>query len=377
MALLATTLTVAVAAPSQATGNPALSATKLFDAIPTYSAPPSTTPWFDKTFTVAYPGTGPAYLSSDPTGYYVLNPFDRLQVFVGGNLVADWEFWEDNCTQTVSIMYHSLEIDQFLKAGNNQLTLKFFNKCQRRGSDAGYVVIGPPGTHEPYDPPSTCLVKFFGVRGSGEHEAYGATIGALEAALKVNVANLESAYIDYDAIGVSPFDPKYSANYVNSVQTGINALNIALTAYWRTCPNGYVVLGGYSQGAEVIRKVFYGLKSAQQSHVASAVFFGDPLFSPKDATINKGNYTPGFQGIDIALYGDRATTIPTKWSQRFQDYCTYGDPVCNYNLLFVPPCFGFPVTVDLACPHVRYVDRGWVDDSIPGVVNQLRVLHVM
>jgi hypothetical protein len=100
------------------------------------------------------------------------------------------------------------------------------------------------------------------------------------------------------------------------------------------------------------------------------------MFNPKDADINRGNYSPGFHGVDLALYGDKATKIPGNMSQRFQDYCTYGDPVCNYNLLFVPTCAP-SVTMELTCAHLRYPELGWVDDSVPGVLANLAVVHVL
>lgn len=76
-----------------------------------------------------------------------------------------------------------------------------------------------------------------------------------------------------------------------------------------------------------VRTVFADLKPQQKSLVASIVLFGDPLFNPKDSSNNRGSYTPGFEGVDIALYGDKCSKIQGAWTQRFQDYCTYGDPI--------------------------------------------------
>jgi hypothetical protein len=390
VALLLATMFVPAAPPAVAAGNPAVSITKLTDAIPTTSAAPSTTPWFNKTYTVSYPGSGPAIISANPDGYiYVLDPFDRLQVLVAGKVVVDESFWASDCQTTTPQMFIPVDISSFLKAGQNQLTLKFLNHCSRRGSTSGYLVIGRSGTTAPYDPPSNSgaicgTAKFFGVRGSGEKrkdgEGYGKTILPLKNDLTAAAPGLKSDPINYPAIPVEvhliPAAAKrYAAAYVKSVEAGVASLEDALNAYWKGCPTHYVILGGYSQGAEVVRNVFADLKPQQKSLVASVVLFGDPLFNPKDSSINKGNYTPGFEGIDLALYGDKARKIQRAWSQRFQDYCTYADPICNFNLLFVPPCY--PTTTSPLCAHNRYVQRGWVDDSIAGVLSDLTLRHVL
>jgi hypothetical protein len=112
-----------------------------------------------------------------------------------------------------------------MKAGSNQITLTVSNfSCTVQGMSGAYIVVGPSGTSAPYDPPILTVcgsVQFFGVRGSGEHEGYGHTIGALDTALYHSVPEIHSQYIDYLAVDVNAFQDHYPANYVDSVQTGV------------------------------------------------------------------------------------------------------------------------------------------------------------
>jgi hypothetical protein len=209
--------------------------------------------------------------------------------------------------------------------------------------------------------------KFFGVRGSGEHSNFGSTMLDLDIKLQTAVPTIQTQPIDYPAVDVdlNPFHTTYPANYVNSVNKGVQTLDAAITDYLQQCPGKRVVLGGYSQGAEVVRNAFLNLKDTQKRSVAAVALFGDPLFNPKDTQIVRGTFL-NFTGIDISLLGDRATKIPGAWNQRFVDYCTFGDPVCNYNVASAIAC------LTDACPHYHYASLGWVSDSIPGIVAALQ-----
>lgn len=378
--------------PAAAAGNnPALSVTKITDLIPGRVAPPSAAPYFTTTLTVQYPGgTAPALISDTLDGLSTFNPNDHLQVLVNGQLVYDKSYILPDCMGS-AVPDHPVNIGPFLKTGTNQVTFNILNDCATVASWPGYLVVGPSGTTAPYDPPSNgppppidprliCApAKFFGVRGSGEHNGFGPTMDALESAMRENVPGIHTQFVSYRAIDVdvTPWHITYPADYVNSVQNGVDALKAAMNDYWKMCPKNYVVLGGYSQGAEVVRKAFAELKQKQQSLVASVVLFGDPLFNPKDTSIDRGNYSPLWSGIDISLYHDKATKVHAKWSQRFQDYCTIGDPVCSFYIPYALPCIGTSTTMISTCPHLQYVQRGWVTDSISGVVAQLKVRHVL
>ncbi|SDP33704.1 Cutinase [Arthrobacter sp. ok909] len=381
-ALLLPALVTVTAPPAQAAGNPAVSVTKLLDAIPTLAAQPSTTPWFDKTYTVSYPGSGPAILSANADGTFVLDPFDRLQVLVGGNLVVEESFWQDDCQQTTSQMFIPLDISSFLKAGQNQITLKFLNHCPRTGSTSGYFVVGPPGTQAPYDPPNSPTVcgtsDFIAVRGSGEHSGFGSTMGYLASSLKYAVHGLQEETIDYPAqdVDLGHLFSTYKPAYIASVKTGVANLQASITAYLKNCPSGYVVLGGYSQGAEVVRGAFNNLSNQQKGKIAAVVFFGDPLFNPKDKVIDRGSYGQS-KGIDVTFLDYKVTKISGEFNQRFQNYCGGLDPICNFTAANIPACLGGSTINIYTCTHNQYVQNGWVDASIPGIIAQLQIRHVI
>lgn len=362
--------------PAQAAG---ITSVQITAGVPATTAPPDqTTPYFSKTFDINYSGNGPVTLSGSADG---TQPFMFRDLLSIGTSEGRYSFSTTATCGGAMGQVTPRDVSLYFNPGINHVEVKVYNRCSTQEVGPLYLnfesaYVAPP---PPVVPPEVLCgtAKFFGVRGSGEHEGFGPTMDALDSALRRNVPGIHSQFVSYWAKDVVPWQYSYPVDYVNSVQNGADLLKIALNNYWKLCPNSYVILGGFSQGAEVVRKAFAELESAQKSYVASVVLFGDPLFNPKDSSINMGNYTPGFRGIDIALYGDKATKVPPKWNQRFQNYCTYGDPVCNWNALFGATCYGTSTTMNITCPHLKYVQRGWVDDSIAGVVAQLKIRHVL
>ena len=109
-----------------------------------------------------------------------------------------------------------------------------------------------PGTTTAASCPS---VKFFGVRGSGETDAYGIPIGAFAAELAYRLTQTGVSYgaepIDYPAIAVGYAAQEYGTAYTNSVTAEEKQLETALISFWHDCPGHKVILAGYSQGAHV------------------------------------------------------------------------------------------------------------------------------
>jgi hypothetical protein len=112
-----------------------------------------------------------------------------------------------------------------------------------------------------------------------------------------------------------------------------------------------IILLGYSQGAQVTGDVDQALSSADATHVAAVVLFGDPLYNHRDSGPDQGQ-----RSLDGAL-GTRPLFKPSK-STDVLSYCNEKDPICQWRL---------PTTTLLEkrlSEHKKY----WGDSSSPAEV---------
>ena len=71
-------------------------------------------------------------------------------------------------------------------------------------------------------------------------------------------------------------------DYGKSVDQGVAELNAYLTARHRKCPKEFFVLGGYSQGAQVVGQALPGIPSDIKQKIVFTMLFGDPkLYLPE------------------------------------------------------------------------------------------------
>jgi Cutinase len=113
-------------------------------------------------------------------------------------------------------------------------------------------------------------LRFYGVRGSGETTSqgngYGTTVQQFEQTLTGEITGLgylPATEVEYPAIPFGYAWQDYAAAYNDSVAAGENALQTDLADLWHQCPSTYVVLAGYSQGAQVAGDVADTLKLPQ------------------------------------------------------------------------------------------------------------------
>lgn len=374
---------ISAVAPAHAATAPQPTSVQITGAIAPKTAPPDNlVPYTVKKFDINYSGNGPVTLSGTPDGSGTFRFHDLLFITIapespiGGGSTIIRSITPD--CKTVLAPLAAQDVGFYAKPGVNHITVSFYNSCGLQQSDPLYLQFSGLSTQPPpvTPPPAFCgSSQFFGVRGSGEHSNFGPTIGALNDELIRAVPNIRTDYIDYAAVDVQPFSQKYPAGYVDSVYEGAAKLEKAINSYLLSCQTKYVILGGYSQGAEVVRKAFADIPEWQKKRVASVVLFGDPQFNPKDDSIDRGDYASRFPGIDIGLYGEKATKTQGVWRNRIQDYCTVGDPVCSYFVPYLGGCTG--IFNDVTCPHLQYQQRGWVRASIPGVLANLATLHAL
>ncbi len=222
-----------------------------------------------------------------------------------------------------------------------------------------------PGTTTTGSTTATCPpLKFFGVRGSGEKSSdahgYGVTIDSVKNHLHQLIPGMQPQAIDYPAIPVQWWDPKYPANYVDAVDAGVKNLDKVALPFMVKCPHTYEDWAGYSQGVSVITQAFANLTEAQKQHVLLQAF-GDPDFNPNQDAVDYGNYNKKLSGILVHFFGDQPTVYENRWAYRVQSWCAPGDPICNYSKLNLAACV--PMLITGVCLHQWYVALGYTGDA--------------
>jgi hypothetical protein len=214
-------------------------------------------------------------------------------------------------------------------------------------------------------PPECPVFKVFGLRGSrGSLQDTSSTDNVLNAFLakvKTKVPSASFEAIKYPAIPVGYGGLQaYGPNYVDSMYDGVEAFDKALVAFTGACQTSYVVVVAYSQGADAALtelESFYPLHSKAAKRILAVVTFGDPKFSPKQPKVDDGDYDKKRHGVWGELPGSELRVVPPAGITKTKSFCTAGDPICNFTSSRAGFCFTNPE----ACPHVKYVDRGWVD----------------
>ena len=128
------------------------------------------------------------------------------------------------------------------------------------------------------------------------------------------------------------------SKYLRSVTIGAENLRTELQTITSTCPNGKVVLAGYSQGADVINAAMALEQRADESskvmtQVRKIALMGDPSHLPnRSENVGAGGYGTGNgNGASIAMgiYANDAVTYKDTHQGLVASICTIGDIVCD------------------------------------------------
>lgn len=133
----------------------------------------------------------------------------------------------------------------------------------------------------------------------------------------------------YPAIPVR-FGPRFPAKYFVSVAEGVTSATRNITDLTLLCQKSWLVLAGYSQGAQVTRTVLSKLNGRQQTHIAAVVLFGDPYFMPTERNVTAfPGFNPEHGGILRQFKPARATPIGIAYSGRVFSWCHALDVICQ------------------------------------------------
>lgn len=256
------------------------------------------------------------------------------------------------------------------------------SKGRRRllGVISGLLLVSPSViATAPASAASTCPnYELLVVRGSGEtltdgYHGYGHTmldfvqhvgpdLSALYTAAGQPAPTIISREVDYPAIPVNFTQVSYASNYAKSVAAGKQALVAAINTLLQG-PCGYnsqgisqtsLIIGGYSQGAQVVGDVAETFPITLLPSIRATVLIADPRFKGAQSQINAGNYNAKLNGIATHTDGTRPIATVGAWEH---SYCQDLDPVCNFTLGNAKFC----VQHMASCPHLHYWD--WFDSG--------------
>lgn len=195
---------------------------------------------------------------------------------------------------------------------------------------------------------------------------------------------------EYPATGAMvSLDPPQVVLYDKSVTIGANELVTHLNNRVAKCPQESIVLGGYSQGADVVGWVLQrsDLSQTVRNHVGFVALYGDPKFDP-GALSQREQWQrpwwvrgddPGFRftsttGVVVPNNGamfPRQPYVSSQFQGRFGSWCAYQDGICTGAASDHP--------WDLGTHGNAYQDHknsdgswytGWVSRSVPEIANK-------
>lgn len=162
-------------------------------------------------------------------------------------------------------------------------------------------------------------------------------------------------------------------DYGKSVNQGVAELHAYLNARHQKCPKEFFILGGYSQGAQVIGQALPDISSSVKDKIVFNMLFGDPkLFLPE----GEGIFPPACRNENLSAYrreianchvdngalGARKPFLPSEDNSKTGLWCLANDYVCGSSK-FVWDVEG----------HGKYANsNGPIDDGVREASNRLK-----
>ena len=128
--------------------------------------------------------------------------------------------------------------------------------------------------------------------------------------------------------------------YGKSVKEGVAELRAYLDARHRKCPNEFFILGGVSQGAQVVGQALPNISSGVKNKIVFNMLFGDPkLYLPE----GEGIFPPACRNEKLSAYrreianchvdngalGARKPFLPSEDNSKTGLWCLANDYVCG------------------------------------------------
>lgn len=153
----------------------------------------------------------------------------------------------------------------------------------------------------------------------------------------------------------APSDSQSAWQYDSSVTIGANELVKHLNDRVSRCPQESIVLGGFSQGADVIGWTLQrsDLSQTVRNHIGFVALYGDPKFDPGPLSdrVNQVNFSsdwwwvrgddsgfkyvtgsyanaPTYKAAATGTLGARTPYVSSQFKGRFGSWCASGDGIC-------------------------------------------------
>jgi hypothetical protein len=148
------------------------------------------------------------------------------------------------------------------------------------------------------------------------------------------VGSMSDAYtavaLTFSIGGLSLPNPLIPAPYFASVANGVQVSDQNVADLTVLCPRSWLVLGGYSQGAEVTREALAKLGESERQHVAAVVLFGDPFFSASEPNVSTlSSFDPHQVGLLRQLPVATPAPVAVAYSGKIFSWCHLHDVVCQ------------------------------------------------
>lgn len=206
-----------------------------------------------------------------------------------------------------------------------------------------------------YEPPGTAPKWLLGGVAESEHPLYrssndsnrgmGSVLGATGRQLssKLGESKVLPVGVAYRAIpvldGKNPAVPvKFGLNYESSVNGGVENMVLAVQRIANYCsgkPSPQVILGGYSQGADVVDRALDKIQGGPLENVVTGVLmYGSPNFQ-HGAQENKSETNDS--GLRALLRPLGSVAWIANHPGKAASFCRWGDIVCDPNASMVEP----------------------------------------
>ncbi len=199
--------------------------------------------------------------------------------------------------------------------------------------------------------------------------------------------------LGYQAVGVGLGEIANTANadaswvpgdYQASVKHGVAETTGYLRDQIATCPNQYFIVGGYSQGAQVMGESLFQLTSDERSKILGVGFFGDPKYvgSTEGVGVKPALSFPWRRGEatnkDTGMLEPRFPYVPVGIEMRTLSWCNRHDIVCggwsayrknSSHSAYSESSIGYAVNelVTIAAPQLLALDRKTDGSGVPPV----------
>lgn len=187
----------------------------------------------------------------------------------------------------------------------------------------------------------------------------------------VELGNLDAAYQaqdqlapgKYPAVGYADWGAPLMDGYYNSVWTGVSELVTHLNDRAHRCPKESIVVGGYSQGAEVVGDAMNSISDYTRSHIGYVAMYGDPRSTACNMVV-RVPWARGSANCAVGSLDTRIPYVPSSLVDRTGSWCDSRDGICTSNLAYMP----FPG--NSLSTHGSAYQNLWIANSAKEIANK-------